>query len=71
MHKIKILELIKQRTKADEYLYFEYDNQNCKPFTKADWNRVRTLIKSNLVKIHGEPYVTQNSGAVMLKYRGD
>ena len=71
MHKKKILELIKQRTEDDGYLYFEYDNRNTKPFTKADWDRARTLIKSNLVTIHGKPHFDGGSGVVMLKYVGE
>tara|TARA_R100001082_G_scaffold105871_1_gene78305 strand:- start:1067 stop:1285 length:219 start_codon:yes stop_codon:yes gene_type:complete len=71
MHKKKILELIKQRTEDDGYLYFEYDARNYKPFTKADWDRARTLIKSNLVTIHGKPHFDGGSGVVMLKYVGE
>ena len=71
MHKKKILELIKQRTEDDGYLYFEYDNRNTKPFTKADWDRVKTLIKSNLVAVHLLESHTSMGGVVMLKYVGE
>ena len=71
MHKKKILELIKQRTEDDGYLYFEYDNRNTKPFTKADWDRVKTLIKSNFVAVHGKPHFGGPSGVVLLKYVGE